>query len=149
MLALLLLSPQAAALTNVVNQTIMTNWFLSLTTGQALGVVFFGGILIGCLVIWAIETAGYLFRYARREYRLGKFPDEHEFREDPYALLSYAVDTMKDDVHVEHAKYILGKRAAISVLHPSNYTCFHCAQQQDCPFAFDAYNMDGDCLATK
>lgn len=29
------------------------------------------------------------------------------------------------------------------------YTCNDCPDNKDCEFAFDLYNLDGDCLATK
>ena len=28
-------------------------------------------------------------------------------------------------------------------------TCYDCKQWQDCPFAFDCYNTDNECLADK
>ena len=30
-----------------------------------------------------------------------------------------------------------------------DYTCFTCPEKETCPFAFDPYNTDGDCLAEK
>lgn len=29
------------------------------------------------------------------------------------------------------------------------FTCADCGQVKSCPFAFDAYNTDGDCIAEK
>lgn len=29
------------------------------------------------------------------------------------------------------------------------YTCYDCSQWRNCEFAFDGYNLDGDCLADK
>jgi hypothetical protein len=127
----------------------MTNWFLSLTTSQAIGVVFFGTIIWACLVFWACELTNRLYKAGRRAYRLSRFPDEHEFRDDPFALLNYGIDEMRDDIHVQHAKLILGRRTLGMTLHPSNFTCFHCSQQQNCPYAFDAYNTDDSCLMLK
>ena len=127
----------------------ITNWFLNLSLGQAIGVVFFGTILWACVVFITCELISKLYKAGRREYRLSKFPDEFMYRDDPFALLNYDIDPMKDDIHVQHAKRVLGSRAGLTILHQSNYTCFNCSQQQDCPYAFDAYCMDGDCLMTK
>jgi hypothetical protein len=161
MLALLLLSPQAATLTNKLGAkdiqcgqstimiTTISNWFLSLPVEKAIALSFFIFLVSMGVTFYALEWAEKVYQWIRRQYDFNKFADEFEDKDDPYALLSYAIDPMKDDIHVEHAKYMLGKRAALTVLDPSNYTCFNCAQQQCCPFAFDAYNMDGDCLATK
>jgi len=30
-----------------------------------------------------------------------------------------------------------------------DYECYECDKMQDCPFAFDSYNIEGDCLADK
>lgn len=29
------------------------------------------------------------------------------------------------------------------------YTCFYCPENGSCPFAWDDYNLEGDCLAEK
>ncbi len=34
-------------------------------------------------------------------------------------------------------------------LNPEDYTCFECVEKDTCVFAFDPYNTNGDCLATK
>lgn len=30
-----------------------------------------------------------------------------------------------------------------------DYTCYNCCSWQVCPYSFDYYNTDGDCLASK
>lgn len=30
-----------------------------------------------------------------------------------------------------------------------DYTCFDCSEFNKCPFAFDLYNLGGECLASK
>lgn len=32
---------------------------------------------------------------------------------------------------------------------PENLTCFECAENKTCEYAWDAYNTNGDCLAEK
>lgn len=32
---------------------------------------------------------------------------------------------------------------------PESLTCYRCASRDTCPFVDDAYNTNGDCLATK
>jgi hypothetical protein len=128
----------------------MTNWFLSLTTSQAIGIAFFGMIYVGCMTFWACELISKFYKWVRREYRLSKFPDEFMYKDDPYAKLSYVIDPMRDDIHVVLAKEILAARIdGAPQLSPSNSTCLKCDQQQHCAWAFDGYNTDGDCLMTK
>jgi hypothetical protein len=128
----------------------ITNWFFSLSVGQSLGVLFFGTIIVACITFMTCELTNKLYKWARREYRLSKFPDEFMYRDDPYAKLSYAIDPMRDDIHVVLAKEILAARIdGAPQLSPSNCTCFKCDQQQHCAWAFDGYNTDGDCLMEK
>jgi hypothetical protein len=77
--------------------------------------------------------------------------DEFEWNEDPYAVLSYAVDEMRDDIHTQHAKEVLQKRAFVGALQLNidHCTCLTCTSQQHCYWAFDPYNTDGDCIMTK
>lgn len=32
---------------------------------------------------------------------------------------------------------------------PKQTTCFNCDEREKCPYAFDPYNTDGECLASK
>ena len=74
---------------------------------------------------------------------------EFEDRDDPHAELyrCAAIDPMRDDIHVVKAKERILSGAP--QINPAHCTCTTCGQQQHCAFAFDAYNMDGDCVMTK
>lgn len=124
----------------------MTHFFLSLSASQ----VFFGSIVFACVLGMIIHWATHFFGTIHRANLLSRI-DEFEWNEDPYAVLSYAVDGMRDDIHVEHAKEVLQSRAIIGAPQMSitNSTCLFCKSVEHCPFSFDPYNMDGDCLMTK
>ena len=32
---------------------------------------------------------------------------------------------------------------------PDNLTCYDCKLTEECPYAYDPYNTDGDCLMSK
>jgi hypothetical protein len=38
---------------------------------------------------------------------------------------------------------------AILIPDPEETTCWGCSESNECPWAFDAYNTNGDCLASK
>ena len=58
-------------------------------------------------------------------------PDEFENADDCYALL----------YKEPRSNSILSGRFS-----PEKYTCFYCDAVSKCPYAFDDYCMDGDCL---
>lgn len=125
----------------------MTNWFLSLSASQAIGVVFFGSIIGACIVVMIYNALSNVGRYNFAAIHA----DEFEYMDDPYAILCYPNDPMRDDIHVEHAKEVLQQRAFVGApqISITNSTCMWCKDVEHCPFSFDPYNMDGDCLMTK
>lgn len=75
--------------------------------------------------------------------------NEFEDRDDPYSRLAYVVDPMRDGIYEEQAKATLKARALYHGQSPLVFTCTTCNQQQHCGFAWDFYNVDGDCLMLK
>lgn len=128
----------------------ITNWFFSLPTNQVLGLVFFASIVIGSFIICSIGACIQLYHKLRLEH-FWLHSDEFEGLDDPTAVLCYSFDPMRDDIHTEHAKEVLQQRAFIGAPQISilNSTCLFCNDVEHCPFSFDPYCMDGDCLITK
>lgn len=104
----------------------IANWFFGLSLSQAIGVVFFGTILLGCLAVMATDAAV----KAVVQFRLAG-ADEFADRDDPFAITSKPVYKSDDEF----------RRIDLQ-----SFTCLHCCEQDRCSFAFDAYCTDGDCL---
>lgn len=127
----------------------MTHFFLSLSASQVLGLVFFGSIIFACVLGMIINWATHFFGTIHRAKILARI-DEFEWNEDPYAKLCYSFNVMTDNIYTKQAIDLLNARLdGAPQISPTNCTCFKCNDQQHCPFAFDSYNMDGDCLMTK
>lgn len=43
----------------------------------------------------------------------------------------------------------IGKNFTIDGVPLERFTCFRCTLKDKCSYAFDGYNIDGDCLAEK
>jgi hypothetical protein len=140
--------------------TSLVDWFFSLSLGQAAFLVALVSILVGSFAYSFINEFIMQGGYDKRQLVLDTC-DEFEFKDDPYAEINkpldllrrieggwdIKIDPMRDDIHTVKAKErILSGAPQID---PSHCTCTKCAQQHVCAFAFDAYNLDGDCLMTK
>ena len=93
----------------------------------------FAALIMFCFFYVAIGSFIKQLAHSYRSYKLAHC-DEYEFRDDP----GMYIPTVKKS-------FIVGAPQ----LSPSHCTCQSCSQQEHCAFAFDAYNMDGDCLMTK
>jgi hypothetical protein len=98
------------------------------------------------LAAWAVSHLE-LFRImteAKNNIRYDE-TDEFEFRDDPYAELApvSSYDAAYSATHPSARDFIDG------VIPRHWYTCHTCADAMTCDFAFDNYNLEGDCIAAK
>jgi len=127
----------------------LTNWFFNLPLQTAVGVVFFGAIIIGCTAV--IVTDELVKLVVQQRIAVDEFTDA----EDSTASVAFdsshvSMIFMRDD-----SKDALAALATLSVaevddyyrrIDLKSYTCTLCAAQYRRPSAFDAYCTDGDCL---
>ncbi len=68
------------------------------------------------------------------------------------ALPQMAADTMdqfaREAYRVRLGMYDIGGRVALAD-DPGEFTCRACSENASCDYAFDLYNTNGDCLASK
>jgi hypothetical protein len=122
----------------------IANWFFNLPIEYAIGYVFFGSLLLECLVV-VITDALVQYVVQRRIAGVDEFVD----RDDQHAELYQPHMTFSG------MKLALDKLGVTDVddyyrrVDMKSFTCTNCNQQSYCSFAFDLYNTDGDCLAAK
>ena len=111
----------------------MVNYFLSLSLSQALGVVIFGSILLGSVVVLVTNWMVHLVV----QHRIAA-PDEFEYRDDMRATARQPVVEVM--AHSDDEWRLIDLKS---------FTCTTCIQQNYCVFAYDSMCTDGDCLANK
>lgn len=120
----------------------ITNWFLSLNLSTAIGLVFFGSILIGCLFVSATDAAV----NAVVQHRIAAV-DEFAYADDAWAEISKPIVHGISIQRLSDA--IVKSDDEFRQIDLKSFTCTTCIAQNYCAYAFDLYNTDGDCLADK
>lgn len=72
----------------------------------------------------------------------GHYPPTHPHGDNSWSAMKKYVNYLEEKV-VE----LLNQKGIVRAGGTS--TCDHCADNNNCEFAFDPYNTDGDCLAIK
>lgn len=63
-------------------------------------------------------------------------------------IIEPSPDDIKDECYGHTVKNIM-ESAGMKPEEIVKFTCFHCGALWGCEYAFDLYNLDGDCLADK
>jgi hypothetical protein len=100
---------------------------------------------------WAVSNLE-LFRImteAKNNIRYDE-TDEFEFRDDPYAVLTAHANARANAYDAAYsATHSMAHDFVDGVIPRHLYTCHLCPDVVKCGWAFDHYNLDGDCLAAK